>query len=169
MVPRGILAIGSRKAIFAIGRRLNPFLLNLSIIIDMVMALGLIWSFHIQYMQPSGFYLKAPTFVLLFVFIALRALRYDPKFVLFSGIFAALGWAGLTLYALNRLRGKGGRFYRLHHEYPHPGRRSGGKIISLLAVTFILYFGTRKSQQIFPALQSTAMPPISSGAFSPRK
>jgi adenylate cyclase len=136
------------RLFLAMGRRLNPFLLNLSIIIDMVMALGLIWSFHIQYMQPSGFYLKAPTFVLLFVFIALRALRYDPKFVLFSGIFAALGWAGLTLYALIDYGERAVDFT----DYIMSTRILVGaqveKIISLLAVTFILYFGTRKSQQI---------------------
>jgi adenylate cyclase len=144
----GYLPFALGRLFLALGRKLNPVLLNISIVIDMVLVLGVIWSFHIQYMQPSGFYLKAPTFVLLYVFIALRALRYDPKFVLFSGIFAALGWAGLTVYALLDYGERAANFT----DYIMSTRILVGaqveKIISLLAVTFILYFGTRKSQEI---------------------
>src|SRR5918994_773266 len=46
-----------------------------SIGIDIVLLMTLIWSFHVQYGQPASFYLKAPTLLYVFIFIALRALR----------------------------------------------------------------------------------------------
>ena len=71
-----------------------------SVILDISLLLLLIWSFHIQYSQPAAFYLKAPTMLYVFLFITLRALRFDPTYVLMAGVSAAAGWALLVLYAL---------------------------------------------------------------------
>jgi len=71
-----------------------------SIVIDMGLLFGLIWSFHIQYMQPPSFYLKAPTLLYVFIFIALRALRFEARFVLAAGIVAAIGWGVLVAYVI---------------------------------------------------------------------
>ena len=79
---------------------LPGWFLLVSIVIDMGLLFGLIWSFHIQYMQPASFYLKAPTLLYVFIFIALRALRFEPRFVIAAGIAAALGWLGLVLYVI---------------------------------------------------------------------
>ena len=46
-----------------------------------------------------------PTLLYVFLFIALRALRFEARFVLFTGFVAILGWIGLILYALG---GRGG-------------------------------------------------------------
>ena len=81
-------------------RPLPGWLLVLSILADTGLLLGLIWSFHLQYRQPVSFSLKVPTFIYVFVFIALRALRFDHRYVLASGAFAALGWGLLVLIAL---------------------------------------------------------------------
>ncbi len=81
-------------------RRLPFWFLGLSIVIDMGLLMGLIWSFHIQYGQPASFYLKAPTLLYVFIFIALRALRFNPVYVLTAGTVAALGWAGMVAYAM---------------------------------------------------------------------
>lgn len=70
-----------------------------SIVIDMALLMGLIWSFHIKYGQPPAFYLKAPTLLYVFIFIALRALRFDAFYVLLAGATAAAGWLGLVVYA----------------------------------------------------------------------
>ena len=59
-----------------------------------------IWSFHIEYSQPAAFYLKAPTLLYIFIFIALRALTLAPGYVLFTGLAAAAGWLALVGYAL---------------------------------------------------------------------
>jgi adenylate cyclase len=69
--------------------------LILSILADIALLLGLIWSFHIQYGQEASFSLKIPTFIYIFVFVALRALRFDPRYVLMTGLFAAIGWGVL--------------------------------------------------------------------------
>jgi adenylate cyclase len=74
--------------------------LCLSILADLALLYGLIWSFHLQYEQPPSFYLKAPTLLYVFIFIALRALRFEPFYILFTGICAALGWGVMFLYVL---------------------------------------------------------------------
>jgi len=74
--------------------------LNLSIVLDVAILMALIWSFHLQYGQPPSFYLKAPTLIYVFIFIGLRALRFDPRFVLTAGIVAAAGWLALVGYAV---------------------------------------------------------------------
>ncbi|WP_207062763.1 adenylate/guanylate cyclase domain-containing protein [Motiliproteus sp. SC1-56] len=72
----------------------------LSIVVDMALVYLLIWSFHLQYMQPPSFYLKAPTLLYVFIFIAMRALRFEVKFILFASATAALGWLLMVLYAV---------------------------------------------------------------------
>ena len=51
---------------------LPGWFLILSVVIDMALLFVLIWSFHIQYEQPASFYLKAPTMLYVFIFIALQ-------------------------------------------------------------------------------------------------
>lgn len=75
---------------------LPPWFLALSVIVDILLLLTLIYGLHIQYLQAAGFYLKAPTFVYIFIFIALRALRYDAGYLLLAGATAAIGWLYLT-------------------------------------------------------------------------
>src|SRR5262249_48383450 len=71
-----------------------------SSILDIAFVLGLIWSFHLQYEQPPSFYLKSPTVLYIFIFIALRTLNFDARKVVTAGIFAALGWVVLVLYVI---------------------------------------------------------------------
>jgi adenylate cyclase len=59
----------------------------------------MIWAFHLQYNQPPTFYLKSPTLLYVFIFISLRTLRFEARYVVTAGIIAALGWIGLSLYA----------------------------------------------------------------------
>ncbi len=83
-------------------KRLPPdWFTYLSIMIDMALIYLLIWSFHLQYMQPPSFYLKAPTLLYVFIFIAMRALRFEVKFILFAGAAAATGWLLMILYVIS--------------------------------------------------------------------
>jgi adenylate cyclase len=68
--------------------------------VDIALLMVLIWSFHIQYEQPPSFYLKAPTLFHIFAFIALRALRFEPRFIIATGLFAAIGWGMMLAYAV---------------------------------------------------------------------
>lgn len=81
-------------------RELPSWFLALSIVADVGLLVGILFSFHIQYDQHPAFYLKAPTLMYVFLFIALRALRLDPVFVLTTGVVAAVGWIGLVAYAI---------------------------------------------------------------------
>ncbi len=79
---------------------LPGWFLILSIVFDMALLFGLIWTFHIQYQQPASFYLKAPTLLYVFIFIALRALRFEARFVIAAGLAAAAGWLLMVLYVI---------------------------------------------------------------------
>jgi adenylate cyclase len=80
--------------------RIPDWALAASVIFDVALLMTLIWSFHVKYAQPPSFYLKAPTLLYIFIFIALRALRFELRFVILTGVFAAIGWLVLTFYAL---------------------------------------------------------------------
>lgn len=99
----GILAIYATLTLvrlgLALGHVLRPWMLYASVVLDMALLMAVIWSFHLKYGQPPGFYLKAPTFAYVFIFIALRALRFEARFVLFAGVMAALGWLVLVAFA----------------------------------------------------------------------
>ncbi len=84
----------------AIRRRLPDWMLFLSSVADIALLLGLIWSFHLQYEQPPSFYLKSPTLLYLFIFISIRALHFDPRFVIATGISAAVGWVVMVIYVM---------------------------------------------------------------------
>lgn len=84
----------------AVNRKLPDWMLYLSGVVDIALLLGLIWSFHLQYEQPPSFYLKAPTLLYLFIFIGIRVLHFDPRFVIATGISAAVGWALMVMYVL---------------------------------------------------------------------
>ena len=84
----------------AMKRCLPDWMLYLSAIADITLLMGLIWSFHLQYEQPPSFYLKVPTVLYVFIFIAIRALRFDPRFVIATGLSAAVGWTLMVLYVI---------------------------------------------------------------------
>ncbi len=122
-------------------RRFTPaWFLDLSIIIDMAMLMALIWSFHLQYDQEPPFYLKAPTLLYVFIFISLRALRFDPRFVLTAGLVAAVGWLMLVGYAV--YSSPPDTITRNYIEYMTSNKILLGaefdKVISILMVSLIL-------------------------------
>ena len=80
--------------------RLPGWFLSLSVLADMTLLMVMIWSFHIQYDQPPSFYLKAPTLMYVFIFIALRALRFEVQYVLLAGASAIAGWTILMYFAI---------------------------------------------------------------------
>ena len=79
---------------------LPAWFLALSVVADMLLLLGIIWSFHIDYNQPPAFYLKAPTLLYVFLFISIRALRFDSRYVVLAGLAAAAGWLLMIGYAI---------------------------------------------------------------------
>lgn len=121
--------------------RIPDWALVASVIFDVALLMTLIWSFHLKYDQPPSFYLKAPTLLYVFIFIALRALRFQLGFVLLAGIAAAFGWLVLTLYALYA-RSEPMMVTRDYATYLTSNSVMIGaeidKVLSILAVTAIL-------------------------------
>jgi adenylate cyclase len=121
--------------------RLPSWFLTLSIAIDIALLMVLIWSFHLQYEQPASFYLKAPTLLYLFIFISLRALRFEARYVLLAGLLGALGWLLMLYYAV-RFDPARPMITRNYVEYLTSNAILIGaefdKIISILVVTGIL-------------------------------
>lgn len=119
---------------------LRPWFLALSVIADMALLMITIWSFHIQYMQPATFYLKAPTLLYVFIFIALRALRFEARYVILAGVAASAGWLALVAYAS---RSPGGMpptrdyVYYMTHNALLLGAEFD-KIMSILTVTAVI-------------------------------
>jgi len=132
-------------------RRLPDWAVYLSIVFDMSLLYVLIWSFHIQYGQPASFYLKAPTFLYVFIFIALRALRFQPRFVLFAGGVAIAGWLAMIAYVMlsdpqdamitrNYIAYLTGNFILVGAEID--------KILAILIVTIILALSISRARQL---------------------
>jgi len=146
------LAFTTARLVAAHRGRLPDWAVMASIVLDMALLMGLIWSFHIQYMQPPAFYLKAPTLLYVFIFIALRALRFEPKYVIVAGVVAALGWAGLLWYSVS-----GGMLImnpvtRDYVAYLTSNRILVGgeidKILSILLVTGILAIAVGRARRV---------------------
>jgi adenylate cyclase len=129
--------------------RTPDWFVGLSISVDVGLLLALIWAFHIEYQQPAGFSLKAPTFVYLFVFVVLRALRFDARYVLAAGATAAAGWIVLTLAAA--MSDGPGAITRSFTDYATSSRILFGaefdKVFALLLTTGLLALNARRAQR----------------------
>ncbi len=135
----------------SVKRRLPDWMLYLSAIADIALLMGLIWSFHLQYEQPASFYLKAPTLLYVFIFISIRALHFDPRFVIATGFSAAVGWILMVLYVLFS-DPSDPMITRNYIEYMTSNSVLIGaefdKIISILIVTAVLALALRRARNL---------------------
>jgi adenylate cyclase len=129
---------------------LPRWFLGLSAVVDVTLLMLLIWSFHIQYTQPAAFYLKAPTWGYVFIFIAVRALRFEPRYVLVAGIAAMIGWAALVAYAVLSDPGM-----PITHDYVRYMNSASillmaefDKLLSIALVTAILALALHRGRQL---------------------
>jgi len=131
-------------------RRLRPWFLALSVVVDMTMLMVTIWSFHLQYQEPAPIYLKAPTLMYAFILIALRALRFEPWLVVLAGVTASIGWLILVAYAV---LGNGGAaithsFATYAMSYQVLLGAEFDKVVSLLMVTVILALALARARRL---------------------
>lgn len=85
----------------AIRRKLPYWMRYLSIVVDLILLMSLIWSLHLQYQEPVSFFLKAHTLLYVFIFISIRALHIDLRYVIVTGVSASIGWAFMVLHILS--------------------------------------------------------------------
>lgn len=85
---------------FAATDQLNRALLAFFVVAEMAVLMFTIWAYHLQFEAQPSLYLKSTGLFYAFIMIALRSLRFDPLWVVLSGLTAAAGWIVLTAYAL---------------------------------------------------------------------
>ena len=85
---------------FAATDQLSRRILAFSVVAEMSVLMFTIWAYHLQFEAQPSLYLKSTGLFYVFIMIALRALRFDPAWVLLSGFTAAIGWIVLTAYAI---------------------------------------------------------------------
>ncbi len=153
------------RLIWAHVARIPDWALAASVVFDVTLLMTLIWSFHLKYGQSPSFYLKAPTLLYVFIFIALRALRFELRFVILTGVTAALGWLGLTVYAL--LTSERTMVTRDYVTYLTSNSVMIGteidKVLSILAVTAILGLVLYRARKLLiqAAVEQTAAQDLS--------
>src|SRR5688572_27933272 len=139
------------RLVMAYRIRMGFWLLAGSIAIDMALLYSLIWSFHLQYMQPASFYLKAPTQQYVYIFIALRALRFEVQYVVLAGAAAALGWVVMIGYVM-LADPANAMITRSYVDYLTSNSVLVGaevdKIITIAAVTTILAFAIHGARRM---------------------
>ncbi|MGF7161839.1 adenylate cyclase [Rhodoligotrophos appendicifer] len=145
------IAINFFLLIYFLKKSIPEWLVFLSIVIDISLLMILIWSFHVQYGQPPSFYLKVPTFLYIFIFIALRALRFQPRFVLFAGIISSAGWIVMVAYVA-LYDPSGMVITRDYVEYLTSNSVLIGaevdKILSVIIVTGVLWLALRRARKL---------------------
>jgi len=100
----------------------------------------------LQYQQPPSFYLKSPTLLYVFIFIALRALRLEGR----AGLVAAAGWTGLAscaIYTTGTEMVSRDYVYYMTHNTVLVGAELD-KIISILLVTAIIAVAINRARNL---------------------
>ncbi|WP_414831792.1 adenylate/guanylate cyclase domain-containing protein [Afifella sp. YEN Y35] len=132
-------------------RRLGTWLIVASIVFDVALLTAIIFSYHVQYDEPAAFVLKSPTVLYFFLFIALRALRFDPTFLILTGALAVASWVSLVIYAIYFDPDFAG-ITRNYVEYTNGSKVLVGaeldKIIVISATTFLLAYVLMRSRAL---------------------
>ncbi|MBI4183617.1 MAG: adenylate/guanylate cyclase domain-containing protein [Proteobacteria bacterium] len=132
-------------------RGLPGWFIALSVVVDIALLLATILSFHYQYRQPASFSLKAPTLLYVFIFIALRTLRLEVRYLLLAGAAAAAGWGLLVLYVVtadptDRMITRDYVTYLTQNAVLLGAEFD--KMISMVVVTLILAFAIARSRRL---------------------
>lgn len=101
--PLGLVLFGELALLrlyLALTGQLQSGWLSFTVVAEMALLIFVLWAYHLQYEQPPQFALKGTQFVYVFILIALRALRFEPRWVILSGVTAALGWLAILAHAL---------------------------------------------------------------------
>ncbi len=142
----------SVRMILAYRGRLSDGLVAISTVVDIAVLMITIWSFHLQYQAPPALYLKAPTLMYVFILIALRALRFEPRYVLIAGGCGAAGWLALFVFAAGGSGDATPIFTHSYVDYVTSYKILRGaeidKILSILMVTAILALSLVRARKL---------------------
>lgn len=140
------------RIILAHRRRLTPAFVMASVVVDVTVLMVTIWSFHLQYRAPPALYLKAPTLMYVFILIALRTLRLEPRYVLVAGGCGALGWLALFVFAAGGWHGAAPEITHSYVDYVTSYKILAGaeidKVLSILVVTAVLALSVIRARKL---------------------
>jgi adenylate cyclase len=140
------------RLVLAYLRLLKPWMLYIAVVADMLLLMGLIFSLHLKYAQSAAFYLKVPTLLYVFLLIALRALRFEARFVLFTGFVAIVGWVFLILYVMSGYGGPPNPFTDDFVEYMTSNtlliHAEADKIIAIALTTIVLAVAIARARHL---------------------
>ena len=143
---------------FAHTRQLTPFFLGFSVIAEMALLIFTIWTYHLQFEAMPNVNLKNPHIAFVFVLIALRALRFEPLWVMLSGITGALGWlavVGHSLFVQGSSVITWDYVTYVSTRSLHPGGEFD-KVLAILLVTFITATALKRARDtLFTAVTQT--------------
>jgi adenylate cyclase len=143
---------------FAYTRQLNAFWLGFSVVAEMALLLFTIWTYHLQFEEMASINLKNTHIAYVFVLIALRALRFEPLWVILSGLTAALGWSLIvwhTLYSVGTNIITWDYVTYASTRSFHPGSEFD-KVLAILLVTFIIAAVLKRARNtLFKAVTQT--------------
>lgn len=135
------IALSLIGLLWSIKTELPSWAVYCSILFDFTLLYSLMISFHYQYDQPASFILKSPTLLYVFIFISLRALRLEWKYVAAAGLTGAVGWILVVIY-VTTIEPDNTMITRSYIQYLTSNSILIGaeidKVISILAVTGIL-------------------------------
>lgn len=75
----------------------NLILSHFLIASDFLFLSAIVYSFHIEYMQPITLSLKSPTFAFYFLYLVINGLHYEINLLVASGFWAVVSWTSMTL------------------------------------------------------------------------
>lgn len=145
-----LLGTSSLRIALANSKTLPERLFDALNVIDIAIFLALIWSYQFAYEHPAGGTLKAPSFMLLFALVALRALRFHPRPILTAGFTAIIGWSTIVIMSL--MRDGSLAITHSYTDYLSSYKILIGaeieKVIALLGVTIFLALATNKARKL---------------------
>ena len=132
-------------------RKLTDRILIFSVIVDMAVLIAVLVSLPFQYMQPASFVLKLPTMMYMFIFIAIRALRFEARYVLLSGAVASIAWLGVVAFAVSNSPTDSGITTNFVEYMTSNSILIGAeidKLITLVSVTIILSLAIGRARHL---------------------
>ena len=86
---------------FSYTKQLSNLFMGVAAVTEMALLMFIIWSYHIQFEDSPLINLQNSYLYYVFILIALKALRFEPIWVILSGVTAAIGWCIILWHAID--------------------------------------------------------------------
>ncbi|MFM9890530.1 MAG: adenylate/guanylate cyclase domain-containing protein [Rickettsiales bacterium] len=143
---------------FAYSKQLNAMFLFFSVVTEMALLIFIIGTYHLQFEALPNIDLKNTHIAYVFVLIALRGLRFEPRWVVVSGVTAMLGWTLLVAYVLH-VTGQGVITWDYVTYASTRSLHPGGEFDKILAIGLVTgitaYTLSRARDTLFTAVSQT--------------